>query len=95
LGITDAIAVFYSNKVWATPEEIWKSIQSNYETVVCYNANYLQKELYECTLEECGTVLEYINKIRELRDKLIISGNTPGYGQLIFHLFEGLPKTSE
>ena len=46
-------------------------------------------------LEECGTVLEYINKIRELRDKLVISGNTPTYAQLILHLFEGLPKTPE
>jgi len=56
LGMTDAIAVSYYNEVWATPEKIWKSVQSNYETVVRYDANYLQKELYECTLEECGTV---------------------------------------
>jgi len=95
LGMTDAIALSYYNEVWITPGKIWKDVQSNYETVVGYDANHLQKELYECNLEECRTVLEYINKICKLRDKLVISGNTPTYAQMIFHLFEGLPKTPE
>jgi len=95
LGMTEAIAVSYYNEVWITPGKIWKDVQSNYETVVGDDANQLQKELYECNLKECGTVLEYINKIHELRDKLVISGNTPTYEQMIFHLFEGLPKMPE
>jgi len=95
LGMTDAIAVSYYNKVWITPGNICKDIQSNFEAVVGYDANHLPKELSECNLEECGTVLEYINMIRELRDNLVISGNTPTYAQMIFHLFEGLPKTPE
>ena len=95
LGMTDAIAVSYYNEVWITPGKIWKDVQSNYETVVGYDANHLQKELYECNLEEGGTGLEYINKIRKLRAKFGISGNTPTYGQMIIHLFEGLSKTPE
>jgi len=95
IGMTDAIAVPYYHESWATPEKIWKAVQSNYESAVGYYANHLQKELYECNLKECSTVLEYINKIRELRDKLVISRNTPSYGQLIFNLREGLPKTPE
>jgi len=95
LGMTDAIAVFYYNEVWIPPGKIWKDVQSNYETVGGYDANHLQRELYEWNLDKCGTVLEYINKIRELRDKLVISGNKPTYAQMIFHLFEGLPKTPE
>jgi len=95
LGMTEAIAVSFYNEVWITPGKIWKDVQSNYKTVVGYDANHLQKELYEYNIEECGTVLKYINKIRELRDKLVISGNTPTYAQMIFHLFEGLPKTPE
>jgi len=95
LGLTDAIAVSYNKEVWITQRKIWKDVQSNYETVVGYDANHLQKELYKCNLQECGTVLEYINKIRELPDKLVIRGNTPRYTQMTFHLFEGLPKTPE
>jgi len=95
LGMTDAIAVSYYNKVWITPGKIWKDVQSNYETVVGYEANQLQKELYECNVEQWGTVLEYINKIRELRDKLVISANTPTHAQMIFLLLEGLPKMPE
>ena len=30
LGMTDAIAVSYYNKVWVTPGKIWKDVQSNY-----------------------------------------------------------------
>ena len=95
LGMTAAIPVSYYNEVWIIPGKIWKDVQSNYETVVGYDTNHLQKELYEYNLEKCGTVLEYINKIRELRDQLVISGNTPTYAHMIFHLFEGLPKTPE
>ena len=95
LGMTDAIAVSYYNEVWITARKIWKDVQSNYETVVGYDANHLQKGVYECNLDECGTVLEYINKNRKIWDKLVISGNSPTYGQMIFNLFEGLPKTPQ
>jgi len=95
LGMTDAIAVSYYNQVWIIPEKIWKDVQSNYETVVGYDENHLHKALYECNLEECGTILENINKIREPRDKPAISGNTSTYAEMIFHLFKGLPKTPE
>ena len=40
LCMTDAIAVSYYNEVWITPGKIWKDVQSNYETVVGYDANH-------------------------------------------------------
>jgi len=95
LGMTDTITVSYYNEVWIIPGKNWKDVQSNYETVGGYDANHLQKELYEYNLEECGTGLKYINKIRKLQDKLVISRNTPTYAQMIFPLFESLPKTPE
>ena len=95
MGMTDAIAVGYYGPAWKTPRLIWEHVSNQYETAINYDANYLQKELYECTLEDAGTVLEYLNWIRELRDKLTISGQPPTHTQLIFHIFEGLPKTPE
>jgi len=95
LGMTDAITVSYYNEVWLTPGKIWKDVQSNYKTVVGYDAHHLPKRLYECNLAECGIVLEYINKICELWDKLVLSGNTPTYALMSFPLFEGLPKMPE
>jgi len=59
--------------MYITPGKIWKDVQSNYETVVGYDANHLQKELYEGNLEECRTVLEYINKICKLRISLLLA----------------------
>jgi len=44
-GMTDAISVSYNNRVWETPEKIGKRVESNYETVVYYDRNYLQKKL--------------------------------------------------
>ena len=95
LGMTDGMAVGYSTPFYSTPARIWQDIGSKYETTVSYDTNYLQRELYECRLEEEGTVMNYLNKIREIRDKLAISGETPTHKTLIFHIFEGLPTTQE
>ena len=52
-------------------------------------------ELYECQLEDCRTVRAFINKLKEIKDKLIICGQQPTHSQMAFHLFNGLPKTAE
>jgi len=96
MGMTDAIALRYDNEMeWTTPSRIWLDAHANYQTATSYDANHLQPELNESTLEESGTVLEYSNNIRELRDKLVTCGQTPSYAHLIFHILEGLPGTPE
>lgn len=74
---------------------IWNHVSSQYETVISYDANNLQKEPYGCTLKDAGTVLEYLNRIYELGDKLTISGQPPTHTKFRFHNFEGLPGTPE
>ena len=68
---------------------------ASYETITNYDAHHLHNELYNTTLEECGTVRDYLNRVRELGDKLALCEQLPSYAKLIFHLFAGLPKTPE
>ena len=42
-----------------------------------------------------GPLLEYINHIQELRDKLVMCGQTLSYAHLIFHILAGLPEMLE
>lgn len=95
LGMTDAIAINYYDSKWDTPQRIWEDVKRTYETVTGYDANHLQIELYECRLDDCGTVRAYINKLKEIQDKLVICGQQSSHSQMAFHLFNGLPKTDE
>jgi len=52
-------------------------------------------ELYECQLEDCRTVRAFINKLKEIKDKLIFCCQQPTHSQMTFHLFNGQPKTAE
>ena len=75
MAMTDTIAIRYYNEMeWNTASSIWLDAHANYQTATSYDSNHLQRELYESTLEESGTVLEYINHIQELRDKLVMYG---------------------
>jgi len=60
LGMTDAIAVSYYNEVWITPGKIWKDVQSNYETVVGYDANHYRKS---CTKVTSRRVVLYLSTL--------------------------------
>jgi len=95
LGMTDAIAINYYGTLWESPRKIWEDIRRTYETETGYDANHLQMELYECQLEDCGTVRAFINKLKEIKDKLIICGQQPTHSQMAFYLFNGLPETAE
>jgi len=96
MAMTDAIAIRYYNEMeWTTASSIWLDAQGNYQTATSYDSNHLQRELYESTLEESGTVLAYIKHIEELRDALVMCGQTPSYGHLIFHILEGQPEMPE
>ena len=94
LAMTDQIADNYEDDhVWSTPGKIWKDINKRYETAVTYDAQHLQKELYQCRLEEEGTVLNYLNKIDGLCNKFKMCNNSPTDTQIIFHILDGLPDT--
>jgi len=68
---------------------------ASYETITNYDEQHLHNELYNTTLEECGSVPDYLNRVQQHRDKLALCEQLPSYAQLIFHLFAGLPKTPE
>ena len=93
--MTDKIADNYEDDIWSSPAKIWKDINKRYETAVGYDAKHLQKELYQCKLEEEGTVLDYLNKIDGLCNKLKMCKNTPTEAQIIFHILDGLPDTQD
>jgi len=87
MAMTDAIAIRYYNEMeWTTASSIWLDVHANYQTATGYHSNHLQRELYISTLEESGTVLEYINHIQELRDKRVMCEQTPSYAHLTFHI---------
>jgi len=52
-------------------------------------------ELYECQLEDSGTVLTFLNKLKEIKNNLSLSGQTRSTAQMVFHIFNGIPKTTE
>ena len=62
LARADAIVINYAESYWDSPWKIWDDVKRNYEVLVNYDANHLQKELYECQLEDCGTVLALLDK---------------------------------
>jgi len=96
MAMTDAIAIrYYDEQDWTTASSIWLDAHASYQTSTNYDSNHLQQKLYKSTLEESGTVLKFINHIQELRDKLVMGGQSPSYAHLIFHTLEGLPKTPE
>ena len=96
MAMTDAIAIRYYNEMeWTPASSIWLDAHTNCETATGYDSNHLQRELSGSPLEELGTVLEYINHIQELRDKLVMCGQIPSYAHLIFHILEGQPETPE
>jgi len=91
-----AVAIRYYNAIeWTTASGIWLEAHANYQMATSYDLNHLQWGLYESTLEELGTVLEYINHIQDLRDKLVMWGHTPASGHRTFDILEGLPETQE
>src|SRR5207302_9411336 len=78
-----------------TLAKIWAEINQKLETAISQDADYLQSELFECKLENAVTVIESLNRIREIRDKLAMNDNPLTHRQLIFHIFYGLPTTAE
>ena len=94
-AMTKGLSVNYYGEAYETPGDIWNDVVASYETITNYHAHHLHNELYNTTLEECRTVRNYLNRLRELRDKLALCEQLPSYAQLIFHLFAGLPKTPE
>jgi len=72
-----------------------EDVRRTYENETGCVANNLQIELYECQQEDGRTVCEFINKLKEIKDKLIISGNQPSNSQMAFYFFNGLPKTAK
>ena len=60
-----------------------------------YDKNHLRVELYECKLEDCGTVSAYLCKLKEIKDKLGICGKIVTADEMIFQTFHGLPGTPE
>ena len=94
-AMTKGLSVSYYGSGYETPGDIWNNVVASNETITNYDAHHLYNELYNTTLEECGTVRDYLNRLRELRDKLALCEQLPSYAQLIFHLFAGLPKTTE
>ena len=89
------LAERYYESVDETHGDIWNDIVASYETITNYDANHLQNQLYNTILEECGTVHDYRNRLRELRDNLALCEQLPSDAQLIFYLLAGLPKTPE
>jgi len=96
IAMTDIIANRYYNKIESTTgSSISLDVQANYQTTTSYDSNYLQRELYKSTLEELGSVLEHINHIQELRDKLVMYAQTLSYADSMFHILEGVLETPE
>jgi len=93
--MADAIIINYDESYWDSPRKIWDDVKRNYVVLVSYDANHLQMDLYECQLEDCGTALAFFNKLKEIKDKLSLCGQTPTTVQMVFHIFNGLPKTTE
>ena len=94
-AMTKGLSVNYYSEAYETPGDIWNDVVSSYETITNYDAHHLHNELYNTTLQECGTVRDYLNRLREHRDKLALCEQLPSYAQLILHLFADLPKTPE
>jgi len=73
MAMTDAIAICYNKEMeWTTASSIWLDAHATDQMATSYDSNHLQRGLYKSTLKESGTVLEYINHIQELRDKLMM-----------------------
>ena len=75
--------------------DIWNDMVASYVAITNYDVHHLHNKLYNITLEEWHTVGDYLNRVRELRDKLTLGEQLASYAQLIFHLFAGLRKTTE
>ena len=95
LEMADAIVISYNESYWDSARKVWTMSNENYEVLVSYDANSLQMELYECQLEDYGTVRAFLNKLKEIKEKLSLCGQTPSIAQIVFPLFNGLPTTTE
>jgi len=75
--MADVRVMNYDESYWDSPKNIWDDVKRNYEVLVSYDANYLQRELYEYQREDCGPVLAFLNKLKEIKDKLSLCDQTP------------------
>jgi len=65
--MADAIVINYDESYGDSPRKIWDDVKRNNKVLVSYEANQLQMELYECQLEDSGTILAFSTNPRRSR----------------------------
>ena len=75
------------------PTAFWEQITADRKEVVVLDKNYLQKQLFEVSLESSGTVAEYLVSINSIIDTIRTCDVTITNGEKWFTIINGLPAT--
>ena len=61
--MTKGLSVGYYGSAYWTPRDICNNVVASYETIMNYDAHHPHNKLYNTTLEECGSVRDYLNRL--------------------------------
>ena len=75
------------------PAALWEQITADRKQVVILDKNYLQKQLFEVSLESSGTVAEYLVSINSIIDKIRTCDVTITNGEKWCTIINVLPAT--
>ena len=94
LAMDDKVRARYTeDKYPVDPVALWAKVEEDHKALVALDKNFLLTQLYDCKLEEHGTVASYVDALNAIVDNLRTCGKTVDDDDRWFYLTNGLPAS--